>query len=207
MDFLSQQYRLFLRFWKETLTRYLPLSAFLLMGSILLGYVGCVYNPDAAEEAMDAFRELVEESGAISSDGRLKAIPILNNNWSAMMNILVYGVIPFCYLPALSLASNGLLLGMMAAHYYNNGLPVMMAVAGVLPHGIFEIPALILAGAGGTYFCQQITRRIRRRNKSFSYGQILEDLLRVLLLAIFPLILIAAVVECYVTPQVLSMFF
>ena len=75
-----------------------------------------------------------------------------------------------------------------------------------MPHGIFELPALILAFATGLYVCGQVTRLCRRDKEALHVWDCLLLMSRVLFLALLPLLAAAAVVEAYVTPLVASLF-
>jgi stage II sporulation protein M len=81
--------------------------------------------------------------------------------------------------------------------------PIDLFLAGLLPHGMFEIPALMLGGAavlriGAVLVSPQAGR---------SMGEVMIDLLadwaKVFCGIIIPLLAIAAVVETYITPRLL----
>ena len=115
------------------------------------------------------------------------------------------GFIPFIYLPALSIGINSLLLGLFAGVYVNNGISLLAYFAGIVPHGIFELPALILALSSGIYLCRKVTDYVRHNEKGVM-GPLMKDLLRLFVIHIIPLLMAAAVIEAYVTPQLLKLF-
>jgi uncharacterized membrane protein SpoIIM required for sporulation len=82
--------------------------------------------------------------------------------------------------------------------------PVTLAVFGLLPHGIFEIPALILASAAmlrvGVVL---VTPQIGRSMGEVMLEQ-LADWTKIAVGLVLPLLLIAALVETYVTPLLLA---
>ena len=100
----------------------------------------------------------------------------------------------------------GMLLGAFAALYQHHGIGLGVYFIGILPHGIFELPALILAFATGLYVCGQVTRLCRRDKEALHVWDCLLLMSRVLFLALLPLLAAAAVVEAYVTPLVASLF-
>lgn len=67
---------------------------------------------------------------------------------------MLYGLIPFVPLSALALGTNALLLGAFAALYQHHGIGLGVYFIGILPHGIFELPALILSCALGLLICR-----------------------------------------------------
>ena len=103
-------------------------------------------------------------------------------------------------------ATLGALLGVLGAWYVSEGVSPLVYLAAVIPHGIFELPALILAFATGLYVCGQVTRLCRRDKEALHVWDCLLLMSRVLFLALLPLLAAAAVVEAYVTPLVASLF-
>ena len=77
--------------------------------------------------------------------------------------------------------------------------------AGIVPHGIFELPALILALSSGIYLCRKVTDYVRHNEKGVM-GPLMKDLLRLFVMHIIPLLVAAAMMEAYVTPQLLKLF-
>ena len=108
-------------------------------------------------------------------------------------------------MPALSLDRNAGVLGVMAAYYSNEGISLLAFFAGILPHGVFELPALILSLAAGLFLCQSINAYIRHNEKGVM-KPLLLNLLRLVALVVLPLLIVAAVMEAYVTPVVMQLF-
>jgi len=94
--------------------------------------------------------------------GNLSPLLLLANNLRAYAVTMLYGLIPFVRLPALALGVNAVLLGGLAACYAATDTTMLLYAASLLPHGIFELPALILAFSMGLYICGHLTRRCRR---------------------------------------------
>ncbi len=59
---------------------------------------------------------------------------------------------------ALLLFENGVLLGAVAVHYTQQGFGLFMS-AWLLPHGVFEIPSILIAGQAGFYLARLLLRR------------------------------------------------
>jgi uncharacterized membrane protein SpoIIM required for sporulation len=59
---------------------------------------------------------------------------------------------------ALLLFENGVLLGAVAVHYTQQGFGLFMT-AWLLPHGVFEIPSILIAGQAGFYLARVLLRR------------------------------------------------
>jgi uncharacterized membrane protein SpoIIM required for sporulation len=64
---------------------------------------------------------------------------------------------------ALLLFENGVLLGAVAVHYTQQGFGLFMT-AWLLPHGVFEIPSILIAGQAGFYLARLLLHRSEDRN-------------------------------------------
>jgi uncharacterized membrane protein SpoIIM required for sporulation/ABC-type transport system involved in multi-copper enzyme maturation permease subunit len=135
---------------------------------------------------------------------QLSAPFILSNNLRATLLVVVGGLVSFSVLGIIAYLVNvGLVGGVLGVFQLIGYSPGLILVAGLLPHGIFEIPALMLTTAtilrlGAKLVTPQIGR---------SMGEVLLELLadcaKVLLGAVAPLLILAAIIEAYVTPSIL----
>jgi uncharacterized membrane protein SpoIIM required for sporulation len=64
---------------------------------------------------------------------------------------------------ALLLFENGVMLGAVAVHYTQQGFGLFMT-AWLLPHGVFEIPSILIAGQAGFYLARLLLHRRENRN-------------------------------------------
>ena len=64
---------------------------------------------------------------------------------------------------AILLFENGVLLGAVAVHYTQGGFGLFMS-AWLLPHGVFEIPSILIAGQAGFYLARLLLHRREDRN-------------------------------------------
>ena len=206
MSWLKEQFTLLGDFFRAGFRRTVLWCAVGMVIAAALGFGVAVIFPDIAWDALDAFAEQVAEAGVIDEAGQMSVFGVLMNNWRAMLLSAVYGVIPFIYLPMISLMSNGMLLGIMAGAYQASGMPLAALAAGVLPHGMFELPALILSIACGVRLCRNMCLLAARSRRRIPFMELAEELLRVLVLAVAPLTVAAAFIECYVTPVVMEWF-
>ena len=194
-------------FFRTQAARICWIVTLLFLAFAILGYIGCRAQPEALEMIVDYFQQMVEDSGIVSEGGRISVLGLLVNNWLAMLFSILYGFIPFLYFPLISVASNAVIIGAMAAYYQALDLPFTLFLAGILPHGIFELPALFIAGAMGFLLCRNMVRIILHSIRAVPMIELLANILRTLLFVIFPLLVCAAVMEAYVTPAVMNLFF
>lgn len=206
MKWLNEQGALLREFLTGRLRRTLGLCALGMLLTVLLGVGIGLLAPEQAAQTMSSFMEQIEQSGVVTSEGEMSVFALLMNNWRAMLVSALYGLLPFLFLPLISLLTNGLLMGVMFGIYQANGLSLLTLLAGLAPHGIFEIPALILSIACGIRLCKNMCLLVMNHPQKTPFMALAEDLLRVLVLIVAPLTVAAAFVECYVTPIVMGWF-
>jgi stage II sporulation protein M len=80
--------------------------------------------------------------------------------------------------------------------------PLAFVAAFILPHGVFELPAAVIA----TAFALRVGAALVSPPAGLDVGQgfllVLADFCKVFLLLVVPLILVAAVIEVSVTPYI-----
>ena len=199
---MKKQLRALGDFWREEYGRWVGMTAVAFLVLVVLSYIAGRLFPEIPATVLTYFNEVVADSGIVRDDGSFSALALFGNNLRAMVLSTLYGFIPFLYLPALSMGVNAILLGMVAASV--NGQWLLLA-AGILPHGIFELPALCLSLAAGLCLCQNINRYIRKNEKGIM-KPLLLNILRVTGLVVIPLLVVAAIMESYVTPAVMQLF-
>jgi len=205
MKWLNEQGSLLKDFLAGGFRRTLWFCALGLLLTVLLGVGIGLLVPEQAAQTMNSFMEQIEQSGVITSDGQMSVFALLMNNWRAMLVSAAYGFLPFLFLPLISLLTNGVLLGMLAALFMAQGTSLLAYLAGILPHGIFEIPALVFSIACGVYLCRNMCRLVTSSPKRIPMVEVLGDLLRVLVLLVAPMTVAAALIECCVTPAVMGL--
>lgn len=210
MEWLEQQRTRLHGFYRTEYRYSLRITAIAFGALILLGFAVSLLLPDLADQLFLQFAQQMAELGIMDTTGRVDVLALFGNNVRATVFSIAYGFIPFIYLPALylpalSIGINSLLLGLFAGVYVNNGISLLAYFAGIVPHGIFELPALILALSSGIYLCRKVTDYVRHNEKGVM-GPLMKDLLRLFVMHIIPLLVAAAVMEAYVTPQLLKLF-
>ena len=199
---MKKQFRAIGDFWRAEYGRYVGMTAAAFLVLLVLAYIAGRLFPDIPVSVISAFNEDIAGSGIVQEDGSFNVLALFTNNLRAMVLGVLYGFIPFLYLPALALGVNAAILGMLASLIDGQWL---LLAAGILPHGIFELPALFLSLAAGLCLCKNINVYIRKNEKGVM-KPLLLNLLRVLALLVLPLLVIAAFMEAYVTPAVMQLF-
>ncbi len=111
---------------------------------------------------------------------------------------------PIIIIPPAVLLLNGYVLGFFGSAIVQQH-SLLLAVQSLAPHGIFEVPALIFAAAGGLRFGFALYRKIARSLKNIDYP-IRPEFMGALQLFFVSLVLllIAAVMETYLTPYIMG---
>lgn len=199
---MKKQFRTIGDFWRAEYGRYVGMTAAAFLVLLVLAYIAGRLFPDIPVSVISAFSEDIAGSGIVQEDGSFNVLALFTNNLRAMVLGVLYGFIPFLYLTALALGVNAAILGMLASLIDGQWL---LLAAGILPHGIFELPALFLSLAAGLCLCKNINVYIRKNEKGIM-KPLLLNILRVVVLLVLPLLVIAAVMETYVTPALMQLF-
>ena len=184
--------------------------ALLLLGSII-GYL----NAEAIQSfAKDLLKELERIAQRIKeNDSPLYTFwVIFQNNVMASLSMLGLGIF-FGIYPALALFSNGILLGFILKSYALKGMnPISLFAVGILPHGVIELFAVILAAAIGMRYGVMIFKLLgylfnkdKRTPILKEFGSSLQDLPYIVGTVIF-LLFVAAVIESTLTPMLIQFF-
>lgn len=152
------------------------------------------------EEIYAEIGKMLAVKDVVNDDGTLSFLGVFINNLRAGMLISVMGVIPFLFLPALYTSLNSVLVGAVIGimDVLTDENVFMMFVKFILPHGVFEIPAIVLEGAIGIKICFFLCRKIFGRAKEESMLFHLKGYLGVHIFYIIPFLLIAAFIEAVV---------
>jgi len=179
---------------------YLAASAVLFGLGILLG----IYSPPGSgfmTQEKSTLEEMVNLLAGLPP--LLLAIAILLKNIIALAFSFAFSPL-LGILPVLTLVINGWLVGVVAVEatkQYSLGY----FLAGVLPHGVIEIPALLIGEAAAMAFGVSLFFGIFRKNEPGYLAASFKKNLRYLLIAM-ALMVPAALIETFVTPLALGLF-
>jgi len=145
----------------------------------------------------------IEELGGIlaSLPSAVAAMFIFVKNASALLLSFVLSPI-LCLIPILTLTVNGWLLAVVSV-MVSQEKSLGFVLAGLLPHGVFELPALILGEAAALSLGTVVIIALFKKERRSQLLPSLKQNLRYLVLAL-ALLLPAAIIETYVTPLLLT---
>lgn len=165
-------------------------------------------HPEQAAKRVSEEIQKLSQKGFFAETAGGLFLRILLNNVRATLIVLAFGLIPYLFLSAFGPLLNGGLVGMFTAYLQHAGLSLAHAVwAGLAPHAVFEIPAVLYAASLGLDLSQKMTRKMNsaKAAKSDSFAQLLLRSLRSWVLVVLPLLAAAAAIEAFITPALLRL--
>ncbi len=163
--------------------------------------------------------DLIQVHGLANADFSqgLPEIPLLpgfdvRSIFEHNLRVLVIGLaaapVSFGAVPLLLLMASMLIVGFFAGEMAFLGIsPLVFFLAFIVPHGIVELPAVVLS----TAFSLRIAASIMSPPPGFAISESLllsvADFIKVFVLLVIPMLMVAAVLEVYVTPLVVVHFF
>ncbi|MBC3888462.1 hypothetical protein GH810_09095 [Acetobacterium paludosum] len=187
---------------KQTYDIYLSIFVVLVIVNVMLFQ----NNPQMTEAYYKELVTLFQGKDILDNTGlSLWFWIFINNLWAGGLTIAA-GFIPFLFLPNFSLLSNATIVGLIGAVYQINGVGWIPFLAGILPHGVIEIPALVLSVTLGAHICYVLVKTIIKKNFKGELKQAIFASLRIFFLWIIPLFIIAAFIETFMTPIIFKAF-
>ena len=103
MSWLKEQTGLLGGFLRADFRVVLRLCALTLALSALVGFAIAYAAPEVVDKVLEAFMNQIQEAGVVDETGELSVFALLMNNWRAMLTSAIWGLIPFLFLPVLSM--------------------------------------------------------------------------------------------------------
>ena len=176
-------YKQIWRYLKECRTYFLIVSI-IFLASLLIGYVFPVFFVDLIQELL---KKLAGEAAGLGFFQLL--VFILENNIMTAFVGMVFGIL--LVFPVLIVLLNGYVLGFVMNK--TSEVAGSLVLFRLLPHGVFELPALIISLGLGL----RIGMFIFHKNKKKDLKYALENSLRVFLFVVIPLLVVAGFIEAW----------
>ena len=168
----------------------------------LLPFQGAIlFVSNLLEGQMDALEDIAEQ--IVTRPAAAGIFYLFFNNLVATIYVVVSGIL--AGLPTVfSLFVNGAAIGMILNMPGFEGNVLALVVLGILPHGIFELPAFFLSAAFGLKIGYHLFFPLPEKGRFQSIIYIWREFT-----TLFPLILImlllAAIIEITITPHLMGM--
>ncbi len=171
------------------------LCSFLFLFSLAMGYaLGGEMSGSSLQDLLGTFPDISnmgipELFGYVVANNALKSLLF-------MVGGLLGGILPLFFV-----IFNGFFIGWVA-YSLGSTMGLGFVAAGLVPHGIFEIPAIILAMSMGMHLGYALLNRLRGQGDLWREARLALGLF---VNRVLPLLVLAAVIEVTVTPVVLSL--
>lgn len=189
--------------WKDdvgyirSLSSYIYLSVLLFAGAGVLGYIAASRDPVFATawmKELEMLRWILELSPPL-----IMMIIFLKNLLACAMAMLLG--LGFGIFPLIVAVSNGMLLGIVSYSVVTTEGTLYLA-AGILPHGIIELPTVIVCIAIGFRLGHLLLFSLQGKDVDLSGAT--RTALHFLVARAVPLLFLAAMIETFITPLVMS---
>lgn len=145
--------------------------------------------------------------GSFSFLPQINTPSILIQNARTLILSAILGIVSFGTAAVLLLMVPVGITGFLAAELARTGTnPILFLLAFIVPHGIFELPAAVLATGFALRIGASVISGTRRGQRS-GFINALADWVKVFVLVVLPLLLIAAFVEANLTPRIVTLVF
>jgi stage II sporulation protein M len=179
--------------------RYLYISLVVFLASIFLGYFWAQTESEAVATFLDT---LFENFTSIGTAGPVTLfLLIFLNNTVKTFFMMLLGIL-FGIAPLFFLFSNGFVIGVVVYALLQE-MSITSVLIGLLPHGVIELPVLLLTAALGLWLGSRFSLYLRHKEP---LTQPLRKVLYVYGYICIPLFFFAAFVEVFVTDPLLTIF-
>ena len=162
-------------------------AIFLFVTGLVFG-VYSYFNVPASFTAQTADLQKLNELLQAFPPPLMMAALFVKNLGAVAVSIILSPV--FLIVPVLTLLLNGWLIGLLSAAIIQER-SVGYLLAGLLPHGIFELPAIFISLGLGL----KIGSFIFQKKKIYSFNNYFWSSLRVFIFIVIPLLIAAAIIE------------
>lgn len=168
------------------------------LGAVLAGSLGHLLTP--LEQSVRREAANMKTQSVWATEWML-----FENNWKVSLFMMAGGIV-FGILPVIGVLLNGALVGYVVRQMAGSvhASPIVIVLAGIVPHGIFEIPAYCLASGYGMWLGWQVWQTTRRHKQRESWKSIVQ-VGGVTLLWVTVLLFVAAFIESHITPALLRL--
>jgi len=166
-------------------------------------------NNMSVKNAPELRNNILSVPGAEGVKGFEISAPFLFfNNLRATALMFLAGAVSFGVLGIVFYILNiGLVGAVLSMFAYMGVSPVLLFAAGILPHGMFELTALLLSGAAVLNMAVSLVTPMAGKSMGEVVISLVADWAKIFLGLVIPLLFVAAIVETYVTPAILLKIF
>ncbi len=178
---------------QKTLLKLFKLVLLIFGGAVGLGIVLATVFPNETGQTLayflDTYRHILQKKSFLGL-----WFFIFITNFKIALFAFLLGIITFGIYPLVIIWQNGQLLGMALVVFYSQ-LGIFKMMGGLLPHGVFELPAIWLSAAlglsgGQTFYYWLKRKKVKFKSQFYFLGAMFLKI-------VVPLLLLAAAIESY----------
>ncbi len=159
-------------------------------------YVLYAGQPPTDELVMENLRDLWNQGNADPG----KVVSVVTINVRILIAAGIMGLFTFGVLSLLVVMLPFVILGFILGSVVASGLDPLPFIMAVVPHGVVEIPAIIIAGAAALRAGSVITKPAPRMTVGEAWLRALSDAIKIGIGVVLPMLIIAGILEVHLTP-------
>ncbi|MEJ8546646.1 stage II sporulation protein M [Brevibacillus borstelensis] len=199
----------FNRLWTDN-RKYFLTACLLFGGGAVLGFLQAHALEEMVKSLLGQLKDVIDRIHANGGGVFATFWAIFSNNVTSSLMMMAMGLF-FAFFPVFGLMANGVLLGFIFAKYSSFGVsPWLVFAAGILPHGILELPAVLFAAGVGIRLGMLSLRSVGALIQPVKWEQVKNDWYDTLkqfpmvVLTVIGMLFLAAIIESSVTPLILQ---
>jgi stage II sporulation protein M len=147
--------------WRRHYRRYFKYAARALGLGFVAGFAYFMLWPARERKALEFVVESLKDV-PLEASPLVLALTLFYHNTRASIVAVAAGIVPFLFLPLLDPVINGGVLGLLCSISQHQGLNVpKLVLTQILPHGVFELTAVLYATSVGLHVCAGVGRKLR----------------------------------------------
>lgn len=147
--------------WRRHYRRHFKTAARALGLGFVAGFAFFMLRPDREKQALDFVIRSLKDI-PLEASPLVLALTLFYHNVRASIIAAGAGIVPFLFLPIVDPIVNGGVLGLLCSISQHQGLNVpWLVLTQILPHGVFELTAVVYATAVGLHLSEGMGRKVR----------------------------------------------
>jgi stage II sporulation protein M len=185
--------------------KYITFALTLFILGALSGYFVFWHNPQFVLSNLEKLLGNILKIGRVMTKSSRIYVTglIFQNNIKALLLIMfggaAFGTVPFFYI-----LLNGFVVGLVMAMNFYHGKTLAFFLAAIAPHGILELPAILVGGAFGLKTGVDLIFPRSQNRLALLKENLQKSVLALALLV--PILFVAAFIEAVITPHIAKFF-
>ncbi|WOF15856.1 stage II sporulation protein M [Methanoplanus sp. FWC-SCC4] len=165
----------------------------------MFGAFSVAQDKETAGLLLDSLKDQVF-SNIMDDNPFILSVNLFVNNLEASLLLFIGGA-TFGLLTMFVLITNGIIIGFVVS-YVSDEKGILSIMASIIPHGIFEIPAFIIAAGLGFLLTEALWMEFKGVGDTALSA---KKYAKKFVLYVCPLLAVAAVIEAFITPKIIDL--